>query len=256
MNRVQQLMCEAEAKGTVLAAGTAVLADTLSHALGRFGRCWHAPSGGIWLTVAWPDILLPEFSRLLPFAVGLACCRTVRTYHVHAHLKWVNDVLVRGRKIAGILCTSVVRPGKERYHLLGIGLNANNRAFPPELHGRAAALAEEMGCPVDRAELAGRLLAELSWTTGLLHYDEEMALHEGLTCEEGRVSLLLSAWKAMSDTFARRVAYGFNVQQEPLYRALAVDLDPCGGLIMQLDDGSRVTEHSGEIVYAELGANT
>jgi BirA family biotin operon repressor/biotin-[acetyl-CoA-carboxylase] ligase len=249
MNRLIQLMAAAEDQGTVLAAGTTVLADSLSHSLGRFDRHWYAPPGGIWLTVAWPDTLLLEFSRLLPFAVGLACCRTVRRYGVDARLKWVNDVLVDGKKIAGILCTTVERPGKDRYHLLGIGLNANNQVFPEELRGSATSLAGELGRDIDVHELAGRLLAELSWAIGLLHYDEEQSLRENLTCEQGRTSLLLTAWQQGSDTLGRWVKYGFDVQKKPLYQAQAISLDPCGGLMMALEDGSTVTEYSGEVVY-------
>jgi BirA family transcriptional regulator, biotin operon repressor / biotin---[acetyl-CoA-carboxylase] ligase len=249
MNRLQQLMAEAEAKGGTLAAGTAVLADSLSHSLGRFNRHWHAPPGGIWLTVAWPDILLPEFSRLLPFAAGLACCRAVRSCGIAAKLKWVNDVLVQGKKIAGILCTTLLSPARDRYHLLGIGLNVNNQDFPPELRGSAVSLAEVLGRDLDCAELAGRLLAELSWAVGLLHYDEEQALREDLSCEEGRVSLLLAAWRQLSDTIGRRVLYGFDIQNEPLFQATVLDLDPCGGLVMELEDGSRAVEYSGEVMY-------
>ena len=249
MSRLQQLMTEAEAQDTAVPAGAAVLADSLSHSLGRFERHWYAPPGGIWLTVAWPDILVPDFSRLLPFAAGLACCRTVRLYGLDARLKWVNDVLVHGRKIAGILCTTVFRPTKDRYHLIGIGLNANNQEFPPELRASAASMAGELGHTLHLREVAGRLLAELSWAIGLLQYDEERALHDGLHCEEGRESLLLSAWRALSDTVGRRVEYGFDVQQEPLFQAKAVSLDSCGGLVLELEDGGRVTEYSGEIVY-------
>jgi len=256
MSRLQQLMAEAEAKGGSLAAGTTVLADSLSHSLGRFERHWYAPLGGIWLTVAWPDVLLPEFSRLLPFAVGLACCRTVRSCGIAAWLKWVNDVLVHGRKIAGILCTTVLRPSRERYHLLGIGLNVNNQHFPVELRDNAVSLAHVLGHDLDRAELAGRLLAELSWAIGLLHYDEELALRQGLGCKDGRKSLLLSAWQHLSDTKGRRVTYGFDVQKEPLFQATVLGLDPCGGLIMELKDGSNIVEYSGEIVFlsAESGS--
>ncbi len=251
MNRLQQLMAEAEGKGGVLAAGTAVLADRLSQSQGRFARHWHAPPGGLWLTAAWPDILLPEFSRLLPFAAGLACCRTVRLYGLDARLKWVNDLLFQGRKIAGILCTTVLRPSKEQYHLLGIGLNANNQDFPQELTDKAASMADVLGQQIDLAELAGRLLAELSWAVGLLHYDEELALQERSSCEEGRDSLLLAAWRKCSDTAGRRIVYGFDVQQKPPCRAVAIGIDSCGGLIMELEDGSRIVEYSGEILYAD-----
>ncbi len=241
-------MTEAEAKGEVLAAGTTVLADTLSQSQGRFTRHWYAPLGGIWLTTAWPDILLPEFSRLLPFAVGLACCRAVRTYGLDARLKWVNDVLVQGKKIAGVLCNSVIRCG-DQYHLLGIGLNANNQDFPQELNGIATSIVNKLGQQVGLAELTGRLLAELSWAIGLLHYDEEQALQERLFCEEGYSSLLLKNWRQLSDTPGQQIEYGFDIQEKPLYQATAIDIDPCGGLIMEFEDGTRVVEYSGEIIY-------
>ena len=179
--------------------------------------------------MAWPDILLPEFTRLLPFAAGAACCRTVRQYGVNARLKWVNDVLVAGKKLAGILCTTVQSPGGDRYHLLGIGINGNNQVFPAELQDTATCLRSELSRLIALTELTGRLLAELQWSIGLLHYDEEQSLAEGLTCGEGRASLLLTAWQELSDTVGQQVKYGFDVQQKTLYRAVAREIDPAAG---------------------------
>ena len=249
MDRLQQLMTEAEGKGEVLAGGTVVLADTLNRSSGRLARSWHAPAGGVWMAMAWPDILLPEFSRLLPFAVGLACCRAIRSYQLDGRLKWVNDVLVDGKKIAGVLCETVFRPDGECYHLLGIGLNANNQIFPDMLQGSAGSMAEELVREVDLAEVTGRLLAELTWSLGLLHYDEELALRDQQSCDQGRSSQLLTAWQQLSDTLGRRVEYGFDVQKRVLYRAVVAGIDPCGGLVMELQDGSVITEYSGEIRY-------
>ena len=249
MDRLQQLIQEKEQQGRVLAAGTVVLADVLTDSSGRFDRAWYAPEGGVWLAMAWPDILLPEFTRLLPFAVGAACCRAVRQCGVDARLKWVNDVLVAGKKLAGILCTTLQSSGGDRYHLLGVGINGNNQAFPMEFQTSATSLRSELSQEIDLAELTGCLLAELRWSLGLLHYDEEQALAEGGSCEQGRASLLLAGWQEFCDTVGQRVEYGFDIQQKPLYRAVAREIDPCGGLVMELEDRSRVTEYSGEIVY-------
>jgi len=249
MDRLRQLIQEEEKQGRVPAAGTVVLADTLTDSSGRFDRAWHAPEGGIWLAMAWPDILLPEFTRLLPFAVGAACCRAVRQYGVDARLKWVNDVLVNRKKLAGILCTTLQSPSGDRYHLVGIGINGNNQVFPTELQSSATSLRSELSRETDLAELTGCLLAELRWAFGLLHYDEEQALQEGESCEQGRDGLLLDVWRELCDTVGQRVEYGFDIQRKPLYQAVAREIDPCGGLVMELEDGSRVTEYSGEIVY-------
>lgn len=250
MERLQLLMTEAEDRGGVLAGGTVVVADALSRSSGRFGRHWHAPAGGLWMAMAWPDTLLPEFSRLLPFAAGLACCRTVRSCQLDARLKWVNDVLVDDKKIAGILCETVLRPNGDRYHLLGIGLNINNQIFPDNLLTPATSMAGELGRDLDLADITGRLLAELRWAVGLLYYDEERVLEEQQGCEQGRVPLLLRSWQQLSNTIGRRVVYGFDVWKKPLYRAVATGFDPCGGLVMELRDGSSITEYSGEILYA------
>jgi BirA family biotin operon repressor/biotin-[acetyl-CoA-carboxylase] ligase len=203
------------------------------------------------MALLWPDILLPEFSRLLPFAVGLACCRTVRTFSIDARLKWVNDVLVAEKKIGGILCETVLSPCGERYHVLGLGINVNNTTFPEELQQTAACMADfsSSDTRLDLSEFCGRLLAELHWCLGLLHYDEEQALQEQSGCAEGRTSLLLQEWQRHSDSTGRRVEYGFDVQEKPMYRAVVTGLDPCGGLILQLPDNSKVTEYSGEIRY-------
>jgi BirA family biotin operon repressor/biotin-[acetyl-CoA-carboxylase] ligase len=249
MDRLQELMVESEDRGEVPACGTIVLADSLRCSSGRFDRCWHAPVGGLWMAMAWPDTLVPEFSRMLPFAAGLACCRVVRSFQLDARLKWVNDVLVDDKKIAGILCETVLRPNGDRYHLLGIGLNVNNQAFPEDLLLHAAGMAGLLGHDLDSAEVFGRLLAELTWAVGLLYYDEELSLREQLSCEEGRVPLLLDCWQQLSNTVGRRVMYGFDVWKNPLYRAVVTGFTPCGGLIMQLDDGSGITEYSGEIRY-------
>ncbi len=249
MDRLQQLMTEAEGKGEVLAGGTVVLADTLNRSSGRFKRSWHAPAGGVWMAMAWPDILLPEFSRLLPFAAGLACCRMIRSYQLDARLKWVNDVLVDGKKIAGVLCETVFRPDGECYHLLGIGLNVNNQSFPDTLQGSAGSMAGELARELDLAEVTGRLLAELTRSLGLLHYDEELTLRNQQSSEQGRTSLLLTGWQQLSNTMGRRVEYGFDIQERVLYRAVVTGFDPCGGLVMELQDGSIITEYSGEIRY-------
>lgn len=249
MSRLCQLINDEEQQGKSLQAGTVVLADTLSRSTGRFERYWHAPEGGIWLAMVWPDILLSEFSRILPFAVGLACCRAVRAVQVDARLKWVNDIVVCNKKIGGILCETVLSPAGDRYHIMGVGINCNNREFPDELQKTVTSVAQELGTAIDLSDFAGCLLAELNWTLGLLHYDEELALAEQKSCRDQRQSLVLESWLRWSDTIGRSVEYGFNVQEEPLYYAIVKGLDPCGGLILELPGGLSVTEFSGEIRY-------
>lgn len=248
MDRLQQMIAEAENRGEALAGGTVVLADTLHRSSGRFKRNWHAPSGGVWLALAWPDILLPAFSRLLPFAVGLACCRTIRSYQLDGRLKWVNDVQISGKKTAGILCETVLSGAGDRYHLLGVGINVNNSVFPAPLQKTATSMAAELGRELTLSECVARLLAELTWSIGLLHFEEQRGLQQQAG-NQPAASLVLAAWQSISDTIGRQVEYGFNVQENPMYQAVVLGFDALGGLIMQLPDGSTITEYSGEIRY-------
>jgi len=249
MLRLKQLVAESEARGEALAAGTVVVADTLSGSSGRFDRQWHAPPGGAWLSLAWPDVLLPEFTRLLPFAVGLACCRTIRAYHLDAQLKWVNDILLGGKKIAGILCETFFSRQGDAYHLLGTGINVNNSIFPVELVTSSTCLADALGHSVDLEEFIARFLAEMTLALGILHHDEALALQQ--VCQEGQSQSghLLRLWEQLCDSGGRQVKFGHDVQKKPLYQAVVTGYDQSGGLIMQLADGRRIVEHSGEIYY-------
>ncbi len=251
MSRLQDLLLLAEQNQESLENGAVVMAEKLGESSGRFARAWHAPHGGLWLAMVWTDTLLPDFSRLLPLCVGTACCEAVRAFGVDAALKWVNDVHVDGRKLVGVLSETIISPiFAERYHLFGIGINVNNNQFPAELAGLAASIQGLTGTVVDLEEFARCLLAKLSWNIGLLHYQEELALAGGDDdCEFQLDSPVLSAWRRLTDCLGRRVMYGYDVQQKPLYRATVRELAADGGLIMELDDGRLITEYSGEISY-------
>lgn len=234
-----------------IATGAVVRADELSDSSGRFDRIWHAPPGGLYLAILWADTLLPEFSRLLPFAVGIACCETVRSYGVAGRIKWVNDVHVEGRKIAGILSEVVYGAHGEQFHLIGVGLNVNTTDFPPELGDQATSLRRETEIRLDLDAVFNLLLARLQWNFGLLCLAEEQALATGRKEFALQDNPLLLRWRKLSDSCGKTVLYGYDVQKQPLYRAKVLDIDGSGGLIMQLEDGSRLTEYSGEILYLD-----
>src|SRR5262249_55990945 len=83
-------------------------------------------------------------------------------------LKWPNDVLVGGRKIAGILLESRSTASAEPILVIGVGVNLGQREFPPELAGRATSVALETGRAVDRDTLLGALLEEFdAWRARL-----------------------------------------------------------------------------------------
>jgi len=130
--------------------GTLVTAGEQTAGRGRQGRTWAAPAGRALLC----SVIVREPPRLLPLAAGVAVAKVVGD---EALLKWPNDVLVNGLKVAGILVEG--RPA-ERWVVVGIGLNVAlaESDFPPELRGRAGTL----GLRADAIEpMLAKLLAAL-----------------------------------------------------------------------------------------------
>ena len=246
--RERILACDRE--GHSFPSGRVIIADQLTAGKGRFLRQWHAPLGGVWLVLTLVNTLLPEHSALYPLAAGVACCETLRHFGLPATIKWVNDVLLGPRKVAGILTETLQGPrGREEYLLIGIGLNVNNTAFSPELRPLAVSMAEVAGHPLELTEVTARLLAKLAWNVGLLHQAETLALEADRGLADDLPHPLIAAWQGLSDTIGRRVRFGFNVAERVHYSARVVGIDNRGQLRMRLEDGQLVTEIGGEISY-------
>lgn len=137
--------------------GTLVTATEQSAGRGRQGRSWTAPPNRALLL----SLLIRNPPLLLPLAGGVAVSETVEQLNHEAQIKWPNDVLIDGRKVAGILVEG--RP-QQHWAILGIGLNValGPDEFPPELQQTAGTL----GRPPEAIEpILTRLLHELTrWT--------------------------------------------------------------------------------------------
>lgn len=251
MEQARQHISDLETTGRSVASGTVILADTLSRSKGRFSRTWHAPVGGLWGCLILADTFMTKARTLLPLTLGVACCEAVREFGADdACVRWVNDVVVSGQKLAGFLVESFRSPRyKEEYHLLGFGININNTDFPVELTNIAASLGTVLGQPVNLHGFTLSFLAKMAWNIGLLCYEEEQELHHHCLPEEQRPHLLLEQWKNLSDTLGRRVHYGYDIQQKPLYEAIVTGIRPDGALVMRLNDGNEIVEHGGELRY-------
>jgi BirA family biotin operon repressor/biotin-[acetyl-CoA-carboxylase] ligase len=150
--------------------GTVAVANEQTEGRGRLGRSWHAPAGTALLfsTLLIPAVepsRLPELSLVAGDAVAEAIADTTG---LDPKIKFPNDILIEGRKVAGILAES-----SEGRVVLGIGVNANQEEaeLPAEAQTEPTSLRLELGRRVDRAELLAAILARLepaydSWLTG------------------------------------------------------------------------------------------
>lgn len=251
MDQARSLIGQSENEGKSVRNGSVILASTLSRGKGRFQRHWHAPKGGLWGCFIIADTFLSTFRNILPFIPGIACCEALRQEGVEQSVvRWVNDVLVDGKKQAGFLLEGYVSPVHyEQYHLLGFGLNVNNALFPQELEDTATSLTLQLGEPVDLGFFALSFLAKMSWYIGLLFHEEKEWLERGGTGEYIDEHPIITRWLELTDTIGKRVRFGYDVIENPQYDAVVEGVKSDGGLILRHDDGGVTVEYSGEVRY-------
>jgi BirA family biotin operon repressor/biotin-[acetyl-CoA-carboxylase] ligase len=196
------------------ADGSAVVADSQRAGRGRRDRRWvDEPGQSLLTSIILRPRLLPATWPLLSLAAAVAVARAVRWLAgVEARLKWPNDVVVGGRKLAGILLES--RTGEGAVVVVGIGINVGQHRWPPDLEGRAISVQEASGRAIDREALRVAVI-------------EELALWRGRLEGEG-VAPVRAEWLALSDTIGRTVSVDG-------VRGVAVDLDATGALVIEQD---------------------
>jgi len=143
--------------------GLLFVADTQTAARGRMGRGWFSP-GGVNLhcsLVLRPDVE-PQSAASLPLVLGLAVAEALAECvpGLQPKIKWPNDVLVRDRKICGILCEMQIKGWKMDYVVAGFGVNVNMTAeqLPPELQATATSVAIETGEDMPRGNVLAAIL--------------------------------------------------------------------------------------------------
>ena len=155
-----------ESAAPSLTAPFLVVARVQTAGRGRGAKRWASPPGGLWMTLAWPAPLSPPgVTDALGLRVGLALVRAAESQAggTPIELKWPNDALAGGKKVAGAL-TEIIAARGERWILVGCGVNADlSRAdLPPDLRDAATTLRELAGAAPDLAALRERLTRELA----------------------------------------------------------------------------------------------
>jgi len=143
--------------------GAVVIAETQRAGRGRLGRTWYSPRGGVWMSVLIRphEGLFPWES--LPLIGALETAETlVVSWRVKAAVKWPNDVVVEGRKIAGTLVESKFEGNELSYATLGIGINANvDTSEVGSIRDSSTSLLTLLGTPIDREKLIIAILSRL-----------------------------------------------------------------------------------------------
>ncbi len=142
--------------------GTVVIARAQRAGRGRDGRSWASPRDtGLYLSaVIRPPLPLVDVPPMT-LAIGVGVCDAARAMGAPAVLKWPNDVLAHGRKLAGVLVEAHSQGQRLDAVIVGIGVNLAPGALPPELAEVAISLEQAAGAPVDLAGFIEQLLAHV-----------------------------------------------------------------------------------------------
>lgn len=242
MDEAKRYVDISEKQGLTPYSGTVFLAQMLLCGCGRYRRPWYAPKGGLWYSVLlYPEVEMPYFN-LYPLAVGIACCEALSEMKIPVRLKWVNDLVVNGKKLGGILSETHYAPiSKDPYLILGIGINVNNTDFPISLRKKATSIRQVLGKGVDLDGLFISTLTKLIWYIGLLHYTEV----------KGDSQAIIKSWISYTDTIKRDVIHGEDLEKSYGTRAKAIGISSDGSLILELPQGTKQMVCSGEIIYCE-----
>lgn len=221
--------------------GSLWVAETQTNGRGRQGRAWVSPRGegltfSVLLRAPMPLERLPLISLAAGLAVRDAIARVVIDEPVL--VKWPNDVVVGGKKIAGILAESIVCGGRAEAVVVGVGINVHTRQFPAEIADRATSVALcQKGATVSSSAAPNLRAAILADTVHEIGRNAVYVVARGL----GLIHARLVAADALRGAFVSNGSAGGV--------AAGIDLD--GRLIVRDNEGNSVFWNAGEV---HLGA--
>ena len=204
--------------------GVVVFAESQSKGRGRLGRQWTSPARkGLWFSLLLRPELRPQAATQLTVAAATALARAIRqTTGLRPEIKWPNDILLRGKKVVGILTELSAEVDRVRHVTLGVGVDVNQTAgdFSAELRKVATSLRVEAGQTIARAALATVMLREL---------DQDYArVCSGLFPE------VADEWEENCTTLGQSVA--INIGNRTI-RGQAESLDDDGALLLRTEHG-------------------
>lgn len=202
--------------------GTIVITDEQIRGRGRLARHWIAPPNtSLLMSVIFRPILPPDQANRLLIACGLAlaeACEAVAG--VRVDVKWPNDLLIEGKKVAGILAESVIEGERLDWVIVGAGLNVHQVFTPTDpLSGRATSLHMETGKEHDRTILLAQVLARLN--------DWHARVDQ---------NVLIAAWRARCPMLGQPIRVEMP---DGVLEGLAEDIDATGALWLRDAEGRR-----------------
>ena len=234
MDKAQELARDNCPTHSVIIAGRQTLGR------GRLQRNWVSDADGLYFTVVLRPEISPQDTPMINLAAAVDLATVLREqYNIKAELKWPNDVLVEGRKIAGILSIMEAESDRVKVVNLGIGINVDNNldAVPAPATSIRQQLARQQldpqkkGSPISRIQLLSSFL-DL--------FERRM--------DAGQLDDVVEQWRTLSNTIGRNVAIQTYNDR---FEGRAVDIESNGSLVIESSSKERVSVYYGDCFYTE-----
>ena len=223
--------------------GAVIISERQTDGVGRAGKRWVSPVGGIWLSIILKPALTSSQSLLLMFLATLSVCEVIKSKtSLSPKIKWPNDVTIHGNKICGALVDLAVEAENICYAVIGIGINANNGTRPilsklveskgNDFYGITSLKTELGGSDIDLVDLIQSLLVQIEYNYDLL--------------QDGFYHHILHRWKHLCETFNKPILIR---DQDKIYEAIVEDIDLAGVITVRINDGQIRKIFSPEIIY-------
>lgn len=214
--------------------GVLIVSETQTKGKGRMGRSWVSPkSKGIYASLLLRPQFHPTDVAKLTLMSAVAIVEAVqKVAGVSAQIKWPNDVLVEGKKLAGILTEMDAEMERVKFVVVGFGINVNTQeSVLPE---GSVSLKQLTGQNVSRVQL----LQEILWSLEIWY----------LSIKKNGFNSVLKRWKELTSTLGSKVKV---VESGQSIVGTAEDIDDYGGLLIRLNSGKLIRRMSGDVV--EMG---
>ena len=217
--------------------GTLAVADLQTAGRGRRGRAWDSPAGSsIYMSILLRPDIPPDRAPMLTLVMALSVAEGIGKCvepgsGCGVQIKWPNDIIINGKKLAGILTEMSAQIDYIDYVTVGVGINVNLTKFPEEIGKTATSLRIECGHTVKRSPLIVAVMERLEENYEIFLKTQDLS---GLL--ERYMSFLVNKDRDV-------LILGAKEQ----YRAHALGINPMGELIVRREDGTEETVYAGEV---------
>lgn len=213
--------------------GTLIVAGQQNAGRGRRGRAWESPSGvSIYMSIVLRPEMVPVKAPMLTLVMALSAADSLKECTgLDIQIKWPNDIILNGKKLAGILTEMSTEMDYINHVVIGVGINVNTERLPEDLEEKATSLRLETGRIIRRSEIIASIMKEFE-----KNYQLFMETQSFRQMQEKYNSLLINREKEV------RI---LGVKEE--YAAYALGINAKGELLVRRDNGEIETILAGEV---------